>query len=165
MTFAISDVNVTAQTFKVTWSYTGTWNFTATDSSEIISFATISPLPSNTTNIPFSAASVSDLQMLNKGEIPQNMPAGAAVKPNQSIYALGGYYFNTDEIVLPSDTNGTNDFSVFVDMRSGLMVGEDFGENGAAWGIAYGQLSLITTNIPMTASITASPSPAALRVS
>lgn len=40
-----------------------------------------------------------------------------------------------------------------------MTVVEDFGENGAAWGIAYGQLSLISTNIPMTANVTSSSSP------
>ena len=76
-----------------------------------------------------------------------------------TVYALGGYYFNTDELQIPSDSNGTDGFSVFVDMHSGLTVVEDFGENGAAWGIAYGQLSLVNTNIPMTVNVRASPSP------
>jgi hypothetical protein len=157
--FAISEVNVTSQTFKVSWSYIGPWGSKDKDSSEIISFASISPFPSNKSNIPFSAVSFNDLQMLNKGEIPADMPAGVVVKPNQYVYALAGYYFNTDELQIPSDTNGTNGFSVFVDMHSGLTVVEDFGENGAAWGIAYGQLSLISTNIPMTANVTSSSSP------
>ena len=159
--FAISEVNVTSQTFKVSWSYIGPWGSKDKDSSEIISFASISPFPSNTSNIPFSAASFVDLQILNKGEVPADMPAGVVVKPNQYVYALAGYYFNTDELQIPSDTNGTNGFSVFVDMHSGLTVVEDFGENGAAWGIAYGQLSLTSpiTNIPMTANVTTSSSP------
>ena len=71
---------------------------------------------------PFSAASLVDLQMLNKGEIPADTPIDVVVKSNQSTYALGGYYFNTDELQIPSVTNGTNGFSVFVDMHSGLTV-------------------------------------------
>lgn len=157
VTFAISDVNVTSQIFKVSWSFIGSWDFKS--SSEVISFASISPFPCNTSKSPFSAASFADLQMLNKGEIPADMPAGVVVKPNQFTYALGGYYFNTDALQIPSDANGANGFSVYVDMHSGLTVVEDFGENGAAWGIAYGQLSLISTNIPMTANVTSSSSP------
>ena len=159
VTFTISDVNVTAQTFKVTWSYTGTWNFTAATSSETISYATLSPFAGNSSNIPFSAANSADLQTLNRGETPADMPADAVVTANVSIFALGGYYFNTDEITLPSETNSTYGYSVFVDMRSGLMAAEDFAKNGAAWGIAWGELSLITTNIPMTANVRPSSPP------
>jgi hypothetical protein len=160
VTFTISEVNATAQTFKVSATYTGSWNVTNKGSSETISYATISPIPNEESNLPFSAASYADLQLLNRGEIPPDMPAGVVVTSNVSIFALGGYYFNTDWVQLPSDINGTNDFSAYVDMRSGLAVAEDFGANGAAWGIAYGQLSLITTNIPMTAEVkTTSPTP------
>ena len=159
VTFTISDVNVASQTFKVSWSFIGSWDFKA--SSELVSYATISPIPSNTSNSPFAAASFADLQILNKGEIPADMPAGVVVKSNQSTYALGGYYFNTDLLQMPSDVNGSNGFSVFVDAHSGLVVVEDLGESGAAWGIAYGQLSLVNTNIPMTANVRPSPSPLA----
>ena len=140
VTFAISEVNMTSQTFKVSWSFIGSWNFKTSGSSEIICFANISPLPSNTSKSPFSAASFLDLPTLNKGEIPSDMPAGVVVKSNQSTYALGGYYFNTDQLQIPSDANGSGGFSVYVDTHSGLAVVEDFGENGASWGIAYGQL-------------------------
>jgi hypothetical protein len=157
VTFTISDVNVASQTFKVSWSFIGSWDFKA--SSEVISFASISPFPSNMSKSPFSAASFDDLQMLNKDEIPADMPAGVVVKSNQSTYALGGYYFDTDELHIPSEVNGSNGVSVYVDMHSGLMVVEDFGENGAEWGIAYGQLSLVSTNIPMTANVRPSASP------
>ncbi len=157
VTFTISDVNVASQTFKVSWSFIGSWDFKA--SSKVISYASISPIPSNMSNSPFSAASFADLQMLNRGEIPADMPGGVVVKSNQTVYALGGYYFNTDELQIPSDSNVTDSFSFFVDMHSGLTVVADFGENGAAWGIAYGQLSLVNTNIPMTVNVRASPSP------
>ena len=153
VTFAISEVNASSQTFKVSWSFIGSWDFKGPGSSEVISFANISPFPNNTSKSPFSAASLVDLQMLNKGEIPADMPIDVVVKSNQSTYALGGYYFNTNELQIPSVTNGTDGFSVFVDMHSGLMVVEDLGENGAAWGIAYGQLSLVNTNIPMTTNV------------
>ncbi len=154
VTFTISEVNTTSQTFKVSWSFIGSWDFKGSGSSEVISFANISPFPNNTSKSPFSAASFVDLQMLNKGEIPADMPVNVAVKSNQSTYALGGYYFNTDELQIPSDaTNGTDGFSVFIDMHSGLTVVDDFGDNGAAWGIAYGQLSLVNTNIPMTTTV------------
>ncbi len=159
VTFTISEVNATAQTFKVSATYTGSWNVTNKGSSETISYATISPIPNEESTLPFSAANYADLQLLNRGEIPPDMPAGVVVTANLSIFALGGYYFNTDWVQLPSDINGTNDFSAYVDTQSGLATVEDFGANGAAWGIAYGQLSLITTNIPMTANITTSPSP------
>jgi hypothetical protein len=159
VTFTITEVNLTSQTFKVSWSFIGSWNFKRPGSSEVISFASISPFPSNMSNSPFSAASSADLQMLNKGEIPADLPAKVAVKSNQSVYALGGYDFNVDELQIPSDTNGSDGFSVFVDMRSGLTAVEDFGETGSAWGIAYGQLSLVNTNIPMTVNVRPSPSP------
>ena len=157
VTFTISDVNVTSQTFKVSWSFIGPWDLKA--SSEVVSYASISPIPSNMSKSPFSAASFADLQTLNKGEMPADMLAGVVVKSNQSVYALGGYYFNTDELQMPSDSNGTDSFSFFVDMHSGLTVVADFGANGAAWGIAYGQLSLVNTNIPMTVNVRATPSP------
>jgi hypothetical protein len=160
VTFTISEVNAIAQTFKVSATYTGSWNVTNKGSSETISYVTISPIPNEESPLPFSAASYADLQLLNKGEFPPDMPAGVVVTSNVSIFALGGYYFNTDWVQLPSAINGTNDFSAYVDTRSGLAVAEDFGANGAAWGIAYGQLSLITTNIPMTAEVRiTSPSP------
>ena len=160
VTFTISDVNLASQTFKVSWSFIGSWDFKSSGSSEVISYANISPLPSNTSKSPFSAASFADLQTLNKGETPENLPVGVVVKTNVSIFAFGGYYFNTDELNMAGDSNGSNGFSVFVDMRSGLTVAEDFGEDGIAWGIAYGQLSLINTNIPMTANVSPSSSPA-----
>ncbi len=69
---------------------------------------------------------------------------------------MGGYYFNTDELQISSDINSSMGSSVYVDVRSGLTVVEDFGVNGATWGIAYGQLSLVSTNIPMTVSVRAS---------
>ncbi len=157
ITFTISDVNVTSQTFKVSWNFIGSWDFKS--SSEVISFASISPFPGNSSKSPFSAVSFADLQTLNKGEIPGDMPSGVFVRSNQSTYALGGYYFNTDELQIPSDINGSNGVSVYVDAHSGLTVVEDLGENGAAWGIAYGQLSLVNTNVPMTVSVRASLSP------
>jgi hypothetical protein len=154
ITFTISDVNVASQKFKVSWSFIGSWNFKS--SSEVISFASISPIPCNSSKSPFSAVSFSDLQMLNNGEIPLDMYSGVFVRSNQSTYALGGYHFNTDELQIPSDINGSNGGSVYVDAHSGLTVVEDFGENGATWGIAYGQLSLVSTNVPMTVSVRAS---------
>ena len=54
---------------------------------------------------------------------------------------------------MPTDANGSNGFSVFVDSRSGLTVVADFGANGAEWGIAYSQLSLVSTNVPMTVDV------------
>ena len=157
VSLVISEVNLTSQIFKVSCNYIGSWGSKFKDSSEVISFANISPFPTNTSNIPFSAASFVDLQMLNKGEIPEDMPADVVVKTNQSVYALGGYNFNTDWLRIPSDINSSNGFSVYIDMHSGLTTVEDFEENGAALGIAYGQLSLINTNIPMTATVRASP--------
>ncbi len=159
ITFAISEVNVTSQTFKVSWSYIGSWDFKLKDSSEVISYADISPFPNNESNIPFSAASFDDLQILNRGEVPVDMPAGCVVTPSLYVYALGGYYFNTDWLQMPSGINGTGGASVYLDMHSGLTVNEEFDETGALWDIAYGQLSLITTNIPMTTNVRASPSP------
>jgi hypothetical protein len=150
VTFTISDVNVASQTFKVSWSFIGSWDFKGPGSSEVISFANISPFPNNMSKSPFSATNFGDLQMLNKDEIPADMPAGVVVKSNQSTYALGGYYFNTDMLQMPTDANG---FSVFVDSRSGLTVVADFGANGAEWGIAYSQLSLVSTNVPMTVDV------------
>ncbi len=159
VTFTISEVDTTAQTFKVSWIFSGSWDFKNKYSSEVFSFSSISPIPNGTANSPFSAASFGDLQMLNSGEVPADMPKGVTVKTNQSIYALGGYYFNTDQVQVPSKTNVTNGFSAFIDMHSGLAAVEDFGGNGAIWGIAYGQLSLVSTNIPMTANVrTTSPS-------
>jgi hypothetical protein len=157
VTFTISEVDVASQTFKVSWTFIGSWNFPA--SNEIVSFASISPIPNNTSKSPFSAASFADIQILNKGEIPADMPAGVVVNSNLSVYVLGGYHFNADEVQMPSNSNSTDNSSFFVDMHSGLTVVADFDENGAAWGIAYGQLSLINTNVPMTVNVRASPSP------
>ncbi len=153
VTYTISDVNITAQTFKVSWSYTGTWNSTGSASTQSISYATLTPLPVESANIPFSAANTADLQTLSRGKTPTDMPQDTVVTANVSIFARGGAYFNTDEVALPSG------YTVWVDTRSGLMVAEDFDANGAAWGVAYGQLSLISTNVPMTANVTSSASP------
>ncbi len=162
--FAISEVDQTAQTFKVTWTYIGDWGANVKGTSHVFSYAKISPFLTSESPFPFSAVTVNDLEILNRGEVPTDFPAGTIVAANISVFVRGGAYFDIDEL---RDTNGN---VLCIDRRSGLAVIEDLAAVGDNWGMKNGELNLIYTNIPMTPigdtfnSPTPSPSPLATEV-